>query len=299
MSVAAAIRKMLAAGLSIEHALVAAEAMEEAGPPRTARQERNRRYYENRRLNASYSDVSDVQDAPAPPMVPLSLPPDPLPNPPLNPPVPPASLRSASPKGATALGKFLPEDWEPSEADWAYAVQELGSRLLAEREREKFRDYWFGRSGAGGRKRNWSATWRNWCRKAAETINPNTGLKPPTVAHDPNQPPEPWMQTVEEIRAGIVPERMRRELERRDRENALPQQPNGGTVSPNGIGIHRKAEGGWEAHSGGDRARHRGMVGLGEILPMVRVGAEGLGNGAEGGREVDHPPGPMARMVRH
>jgi hypothetical protein len=47
VSVAAAIRQMLAAGLTIEQALVAAEAMEEhAGPQRTARQDRNARYYE-------------------------------------------------------------------------------------------------------------------------------------------------------------------------------------------------------------------------------------------------------------
>lgn len=62
MSIVAAIRDMLAKGFTVEQALSAAEAFEAAQmPPRTARQERNRRYYESKkasekRLKASYSD---------------------------------------------------------------------------------------------------------------------------------------------------------------------------------------------------------------------------------------------------
>lgn len=72
MSIAAAIRQMLDAGLTIEQALTAVEAIEanSDGKPhdsdvkRTARQERNRRYYERRkaselRLNTSNSDEQD------------------------------------------------------------------------------------------------------------------------------------------------------------------------------------------------------------------------------------------------
>jgi hypothetical protein len=98
VSVAAAIRAMLAAGLTIEHALLAAEAFEaeatETTEPSkgTARQERNRRYYEKRasekRLKASQSDVSsdvsdalrrfsDDQDAAPPPPSPKEIPPAP------------------------------------------------------------------------------------------------------------------------------------------------------------------------------------------------------------------------------
>lgn len=74
MSVAAAIRQMLAAGLTIDQALTAVEAMEANAATaanggqdgRTARQERNRRYYEKRlkasenRLNKTNSDDSDA-----------------------------------------------------------------------------------------------------------------------------------------------------------------------------------------------------------------------------------------------
>ena len=30
---------------------------------------------------------------------------------------------------------------------------------------EKFRDYWIAQPGVKGRKSDWLATWRNWCRK--------------------------------------------------------------------------------------------------------------------------------------
>jgi hypothetical protein len=33
---------------------------------------------------------------------------------------------------------------------------------------EKFRDYWRAKPGAGGRKLDWDATWRNWCRNAED-----------------------------------------------------------------------------------------------------------------------------------
>jgi hypothetical protein len=36
--------------------------------------------------------------------------------------------------------------------------------LPAERTFEKFRDYWRAIPGAKGRKLDWDATWRNWCR---------------------------------------------------------------------------------------------------------------------------------------
>lgn len=68
MSVTAFIRDLMSKGFTMEQALIAAESMEATSTPqRTARQERNRRYYEahkdelasKRRLKASESDVSD------------------------------------------------------------------------------------------------------------------------------------------------------------------------------------------------------------------------------------------------
>jgi hypothetical protein len=90
MSVTAAIRKMLDKGLTIEQALIAAEAFESEPPQLTARQARNKRYYDNhRRLNASYSDASDASD------VSDDIPPLPLKK--KNPPTPPLKKKQPHP----------------------------------------------------------------------------------------------------------------------------------------------------------------------------------------------------------
>src|SRR4051812_15847080 len=69
MSVVAFIKNMRGMGFSLEDAVRAAEAYEAAQDPaptmKTARQQRNQRYYEGhkaseKRLKASYSDVSDA-----------------------------------------------------------------------------------------------------------------------------------------------------------------------------------------------------------------------------------------------
>jgi len=53
----------------------------------------------------------------------------------------------------------LPEDWEPSEADLAYAESRglRGERLAL--EVEKFKNYWHGN---GETKMRWAAVWRTW-----------------------------------------------------------------------------------------------------------------------------------------
>ena len=64
--------------------------------------------------------------------------------------------------------KRLPDDWFPSDEDRAFAI-ELG--LLPAQvaiEADKFGDYWRAKSGKDATKLDWSATWRNWCRKALE-----------------------------------------------------------------------------------------------------------------------------------
>jgi uncharacterized protein YdaU (DUF1376 family) len=78
-------------------------------------------------------------------------------------------IESASSQGSEAKkGSRLPEDWRPSEDLLLFAAGEGLSAQEIEREAAKFRDYWVGRAGSGGVKLNWSATWRNWVRKAKE-----------------------------------------------------------------------------------------------------------------------------------
>lgn len=118
MSVSAAtLRLLIDAGLEGD-ALVAvvasidadmeeqAEARENAAPARTARQERNRRYYEKRlngRLNASEKRLNSDADVD---LAPLDGPPSPEPLPPLNPP----TRSEANASGAFAPSNEFEED---------------------------------------------------------------------------------------------------------------------------------------------------------------------------------------------
>lgn len=72
------------------------------------------------------------------------------------------------PDSARARGFRLPGEWRPTDADLTFAQSLLPSAAIIHTEIEKFRDYWHARAGPGAVKRDWSATWRNWCRKAAE-----------------------------------------------------------------------------------------------------------------------------------
>lgn len=67
-------------------------------------------------------------------------------------------------------GTRLSPDWSPSEQDRSAAKQEGLSELEIDKEALRFRDYWIGRAGSGGVKLDWSATWRNWIRTAAEKL---------------------------------------------------------------------------------------------------------------------------------
>ena len=65
----------------------------------------------------------------------------------------------------TALATRLPNDWNPSNEDIEFANQ-TGVDWI--KNAEIFRDYWVAMPGVKGRKANWSATWRNWIRRASD-----------------------------------------------------------------------------------------------------------------------------------
>lgn len=71
-------------------------------------------------------------------------------------------------KKATRIGDFIP--------DVSVGVGLGLSLSQANRECDKFLDFWRGKSGQNGTKLDWPATWRNWCRTAAERL---------PVAHGP------------------------------------------------------------------------------------------------------------------
>lgn len=67
---------------------------------------------------------------------------------------------------AAAKGTRLPADWQPDATDCAFA---RGLDLDPHATADRYRDYWAGKGHiAAGRKSDWPATWRNWCRTDAE-----------------------------------------------------------------------------------------------------------------------------------
>jgi hypothetical protein len=72
-----------------------------------------------------------------------------------------------------ARGTRLPKDWKPSQADIEFARGQIGQQWHV--TADSFRDYWRGAPGAKGRKSDWSATWRNWCRREAERAHKPNG----------------------------------------------------------------------------------------------------------------------------
>ncbi|HHH46715.1 MAG TPA: hypothetical protein ENK53_06880 [Thiotrichales bacterium] len=76
-------------------------------------------------------------------------------------------------KSGSANGSRLPPDWQPSEDGLRFAASVGLPPDRVRLEAERFRDYWIAQTGARARKRDWAATWRNWCRKAADDLRRN------------------------------------------------------------------------------------------------------------------------------
>lgn len=86
-------------------------------------------------------------------------------------------------------GARLGPDWTPDEAGLGFALSLGFTREEAQFEAAKFRDYWLGRAGREGLKRDWDATWRNWARNAGER-RAASGLRalPPGAAAEKPSP---------------------------------------------------------------------------------------------------------------
>lgn len=65
-------------------------------------------------------------------------------------------------------GSRLPDDWQPTPADWRFARERgLGDASIRDQV-ERFTDYWRAKPGKDGVKLDWSATWRTWVRNAVQ-----------------------------------------------------------------------------------------------------------------------------------
>src|SRR5690606_33543042 len=68
-------------------------------------------------------------------------------------------------------GMRLPEDWQPTAEQWAYASERGYVSDQIELMVEDFRDYWLAKPGKDARKRDWNRTWRRWVRNQANFRN--------------------------------------------------------------------------------------------------------------------------------
>lgn len=86
------------------------------------------------------------------------------------------TIPASPPRGSrpTATGTRFTIESIP--AEWArWASTDCGMDISASaRTFEEFRDYWIAQPGAKGRKSDWSATWRNWCRRDRQTRSPTS-----------------------------------------------------------------------------------------------------------------------------
>lgn len=159
------VRELVSAGLDGAAIADAIERIEAAaGPVRTARQDRNARYYDRKvsekRLKASEQDAA--KEAPHTPQENTPLPP-----------TSPTGTTGVSPQGErppskTKRGSRIPDGFEPLEIDvqrargWGLSDDEIRF------EHEKFTDFWRSKAGASATKADWDGTWRNWMRRAAD-----------------------------------------------------------------------------------------------------------------------------------
>lgn len=75
-------------------------------------------------------------------------------------------LKSTPSRPAASRGTRIPSDWRRSPADAEWQMAEGIPDSFARQHTAEFRDYWVAKPGAGGVKLDWSATWRNWMRRA-------------------------------------------------------------------------------------------------------------------------------------
>jgi uncharacterized protein YdaU (DUF1376 family) len=146
--------------------------VEIAAQPRKDNSEKTRRKLPiNSELIGNKLPISDPQ-VPEKKDLFASLPepkPDPIPEPKKEEPSDDGSLgarKRAKPK-RESLDTRLPQDWVlPLDwLEWA-EINYAPDRAAVRSEADRFRDYWHAAPGAKGRKRDWFATWRNWCRNA-------------------------------------------------------------------------------------------------------------------------------------
>jgi uncharacterized protein YdaU (DUF1376 family) len=89
---------------------------------------------------------------------------------------PTSSDNPSLPKSRNLRGSRLSENWRLSPEDEAFARDGLTAEVVGI-EAEKFRNHWISAPGQKGVKRDWSATWRNWCLNHGNGIPAKPSLR--------------------------------------------------------------------------------------------------------------------------
>lgn len=75
------------------------------------------------------------------------------------------AITGRPPKANRVVAARLPDPWPLTPEREKYAVEQGVDPL---RTHQDFCDYWHAKAGPNARKLDWDATWRTWCRRAAE-----------------------------------------------------------------------------------------------------------------------------------
>lgn len=101
----------------------------------------------------------------------------------------------------SARGTRLPANWKPAD-DVVAQMRSDHPHIDLRAEHAKFVDYWHAKAGQNARKVDWTATWRNWIRRAAEQHHPNGHGPPPRT-------PTVKAQSHLDVAAELIAERQR------------------------------------------------------------------------------------------
>ena len=75
------------------------------------------------------------------------------------------------PQGSRFTLEELPDNWH-------YECRRIQPKADPHKVFEEFRDHWISQPGAKGRKSDWTATWRNWCRRINARNLERVGYEP-------------------------------------------------------------------------------------------------------------------------
>nr|USU32946.1 hypothetical protein NG677_04385 [Methylobacterium sp. OTU13CASTA1] len=184
--IATALRELMAAGVTGEALVAAVERIEAAqaaakAPVRTARQDRNARYYENRKarleaseasetvLNQTIKTVSDDAANQESPQTPIET---------TNTSEPPKGV-SVSKSAPRRKGSLCPDDFQPSEAHFAKAAKAGRGREFVVSIRDRMHRWSHtNASRAVAKKSDWSLALHDWIDRTLEESGPGSGPGP-------------------------------------------------------------------------------------------------------------------------